>query len=369
LEVDLVALRANIDKTLSHLAGRCRMMPTVKANAYGMGLTRVARVLTQEFRIPDITVAQVYEGLRLRAAGETCGLLVMGAAPAAAIPAAVEADLILTVFQAEMAEKIDAAARAAGKTAAIHITIDTGMNRLGVRPGPELDALLTVFKALRHLRVAGIFTHFATSDNRRDIHTMAQFEGFQAAVAQARAAGFDFEYVHCCNSGAIIWYDAALDFSTHCRPGSLYMGYDMMADRSNPLGVREVMSWRAGLTNIHWVQPGEAVGYSRRFQPAAPTRVGTVGVGYGDGLFRPMATGYGPVLVGDTRTRYLGSCMDQCFVDVTGIDCAVGDEVTIVGYSRGGALLSAFDIEDFTGQCYQNALTSINDRVCRIYRE
>ena len=369
LEVDLAALRGNIEKILGHLAGRCAMMPTVKGNAYGMGMGRIASLLTAEYGVKTLTVAQVYEGLQLRGAGFACGILVMGAAPAAAIEDAVAGGLQLTVFQADMARRMNEAARAQGVRATVHIKLDTGMNRLGLKPGAELGAFLRELKSLEHLDVAGVFTHFAASFNRGDPFTLEQFAAFRAGVAQVRGAGFDPRYVHCCNSGAIVWLDEALAVTTHVRPGSIYLGYDMMADGANPLGVVEAASWRAMLTNIHTVKPGEAVGYGRFFRPTEPTEVGSVSIGYADGLFRPMTQVCGPVLVNDSPSRYLGCCMDQCFVDVTGLNAKVGDAVTIVGRSRGGTLLSAFELERLTGQAYQVFLCSINDRVARVYTD
>ena len=370
LEVNMAALRDNVGKVYAHLGGKCRLMPVVKANAYSMGIERVTRLLSREFPVDMVGVAQVIEGLRLRAAGEKCEILVMGAATKASVYSAIEAGLQLAVFQTEMLDEISACALRAGKgPAKVHIKVDTGMNRIGARVGEELDGLIRRVASLSNIEVAGVFTHFATADEYESPHTIKAYRLFKEAVAQVRGAGLSPEYIHCSNSGATVWLKEAMDFCTHVRPGSLYLGYDVMVDRSNPLKVAEAASWRARITNIHTVNPGEGVGYSRHFQPQKPTKVATVDIGYGDGLFRPMVQNGGPVLIGDTRTKYLACCMDQCMVDASGIDCKVGDEVTIIGYSRGGALLSAFEIEAFTGQCYQNALCSINDRVARVYTE
>lgn len=370
LEVDLGAVRENYRKVQAHVNGRCGIIPVVKANSYAMGIERIAALMEDEFTVKMLGVAQVYEGVRLRGARIKCGLLVMGATPACGIKPALEAGLTLTVFRPEEIHLVAETAASLGKkSVAVHIKINTGMNRIGANAGDELAALIAAIKACGSVEVSGVFTHFATSSAYGDANTLAQFELFKQAVAQVRHAGFAPEYIHCCNSGATVWLDEALDFCTHVRPGSLILGYDMMEDGSNPLGVREPMSWRAKLTNVRTVMPGEGVGYGRHFKPQAPTAVGTVDIGYGDGLYRPMVMCGGPVYVNDSKTCYLACCMDQCFVDVTGIDCKVGDEVTIVGYTAGGQLLSAFELEKFTGQCYQNALCSINDRVLRVYKE
>lgn len=369
LEVDLGAVRGNIAKVLGHLDGRCGIIPVVKADCYAMGMERISFLLNREFGVGMVGVAQVYEGLRLRQNGFDADILVMGAAGEAAIPDAVAQGLQLNLFCPRDARLMSQAAARAGKSAVVHIKLDTGMNRLGARPGPQLEQLLATIGQLDNIRVAGVFTHFATSYNYNDANTLAQYELFKQGVAQVRAAGFEPEYVHCCNSGATIWLEDALDFCTHVRPGSLYMGYDMMADLSNPLGVTEPSSWRAFVTNVHDVHPGEGVGYGKHFSPDKTTTVATVSIGYGDGLFRPMAQGGGPVFLGEAKTRYLATCMDQCFVDATGIPCQVGDQITVLGRTPGGQLLSVFELEAFTGQCYQNALCSINNRVVRVYKD
>ena len=134
------------------------------------------------------------------------------------------------------------------------------------------------------------------------------------------------------------------------------------------LGVREPASWRAFITNIRRLMPGESAGYDRAFMAERPTDVAVISAGYGDGLYRPLASRGGPVLVGDVRTRYLAVCMDQSFVDVTGIDCRIGDEVTLLGESAGGAALSLEELKRLTGQTLTYPLTMINSRVARVYK-
>jgi alanine racemase len=151
------------------------------------------------------------------------------------------------------------------------------------------------------------------------------------------------------------------------RAGSLLLGYPSMNDGSNPLGVRESMSWRAVVEKINHLSPGESCGYDRVFVARAPTDVAVVNVGFGDGLFRPLAMGGGPVILGDSRTEYLACCMDMCFVNATGIACAVGDEVTLVGTSAGGETLSFTELQQYTGQSLSLPMVSINHRVKRVY--
>ena len=192
---------------------------------------------------------------------------------------------------------------------------------------------------------------------------------FQQAVDQLQAAGFAPKYIHCCNTGATSWFKDD-QISTHVRPGSLYMGYDSMDDGTNWLGVEECVSWRAFITNIHTVPAGESCGYCNHYVCHRDTVVATVDIGYADGLFRPLAQGGtgGVLLVNDTRCRYLATSMDQTMVDVTGVPCRVGDQVTVFGYSQGGAKLPLAELMRYTGQNLSYPLCLTNHRVKRIYR-
>jgi len=369
MEIDLGAIRNNCRMVLDGLQGRCKLIPVVKADAYNIGVQKVTELLTGEFGVDIVGLAQVYEGVEMRRMGfRDVEILIMGLAPVHTMPYAVEHDMQLNIFMKESAKALSDAVRAAGKSyAKIQIKLETGMHRLGVKPGAELEELLDYILSLGNLQIVGAFTHFATAAQLESPFTYEQYKLFKRGVEQIRARGIELQYVHCCNSGATIWLKEALEYCTHVRPGSIYMGYAQTDGGVIGPPVREPMSWRAFVSNVNLVQPGESVGYDRRFAPDKPTMVATVDIGYGDGLFRPLAIDGGPVLIGDQRARYVGCCMDNCFVDVTGIDCKPGDEVTVFGYSRGGALLSIFELERFTGQCYQTMLCGINDRVKRVY--
>lgn len=132
------------------------------------------------------------------------------------------------------------------------------------------------------------------------------------------------------------------------------------------MGVEEPATWRAFITNIKQVRPGESVGYRRHFIAERPTTVATIDVGYSAGINRPLALQGGPVLVHGHKTRYLGICMDQSFVDVTGIDCKLFDEVTLLGWDN-GQLLSLFDLAGFVDQNIHSLLSAISPVVLRVY--
>lgn len=369
LEVDFGRMKESFRKVQA-AAGRRGVIPVLKANAYGIGLVPMADFLVNTMNCDVMAVAQTSEGVLLRQAGfRQADIMLLGPAPRHALPYAVENDLLLPVFSRETALWADEAAAALGKTARVQLKIDTGMNRIGVRQGAALEDLLAFLKTLEHLRVEGVFTHFVNATYTDDLQTPVAYAKFEQAVAQLRAAGFAPKYIHCCNTGATSWFKDDR-ISTHVRPGSLYMGYDSMDDGTNWLGVEECVSWRAFITNIHTVPAGESCGYCNHYVCRRDTVVATVDIGYADGLFRPLAQGGtgGVLLANDTRCRYLATSMDQTMVDVTGVPCRVGDQVTVFGYSQGGAKLPLAELMRYTGQNLSYPLCLTNHRVKRIYR-
>ena len=191
-----------------------------------------------------------------------------------------------------------------GKIGKIQVKLETGMGRIGVKPGPELDQLLDCVLALGNLEIMGVFTHYATAYQPGSEYARRQLALFQQGVKQMEARGIRPPYVHSAATAAAVWFPES--HCTHVRCGSLYLGYSNLQSRENPLGVEEPASWRAFITNIRRIEPGESVGYQRHFTAQRPTTVATVDVGYSAGLNRPLALSGGPVLVKGRRTRYLG---------------------------------------------------------------
>jgi len=369
LEVDFGKMKESFRKVQA-AAGKRGVIPVLKANAYGIGLIPMADFLVNTMNCDVMAVAQTSEGVQLREGGfRRADIMLLGPAPQHAVIYAVENNLLLPVFNQQNARWASEAAQALGKTARVQIKIDTGMNRIGVAQGQPLEDFLKVLKSLPALQVEGVFTHFVNATYTDDPQTPVAYAKFEKAVAQVRAAGFTPKYIHCCNTGATSWFKGDL-ISTHVRPGSLYMGYDSMDDGTTWLEVEEGISWRAFITNIHTVKAGESCGYCNHHVCEKDTLVATVDIGYADGLYRPMAQGGtgGVCLVNDTRCKYLATSMDQTMVDVTGVDCKVGDQVTVFGFSLNGAKLPLAELQNWTNQNLSLPLCLTNHRVKRIYK-
>ena len=369
LEVDFGKMKESFNKVQAADGSR-GVIPVLKANAYGIGLVPMADFLVNTMQVDVMAVAQTSEGVTLRQAGfRKADIMLLGPAPQHAVIYAVENDLLLPVFNRENARWVNDAAEKLGKKAQVQLKIDTGLNRIGVRQGEDLTALLDFLKTLPAIQIEGVFTHFVNATYTDDPQTPVAYAKFEQAVYQIREAGIQPRYIHCCNTGATSWFKGDR-ISTHVRPGSLYMGYDSMDDGTNWLEVEEGISWRAFITNIHTVKAGESCGYCNHHVCEQDTVVATVDIGYADGLYRPMAQGGtgGVLLVNDSRCKYLATSMDQTMVDVTGVDVKVGDQVTVFGFSLGGAKLPLAELQNYTNQNLSLPLCLTNHRVKRIYK-
>lgn len=341
LETDLRTVRSNFLSILSTLPAGTELIPVLKCDAYGIGALPIARALASTGLVKTIALAQIGEAVELRQAGFDQRLLVMGGFPSQQLSLALEHDIALTVFRPEMAKLISAEAQKQNKTAEIQIKIETGLNRIGARPGQELSALAASINALPNLRVSGAFTHFLEGEIQNSELSRQQFNLYLQGVSQLEAAGISIPMRHICNSGASDWFSAA--YLDAVRIGRrLYMdSRDHPLPSDAPGAVSEASSWRTSIINLRTVEPGETVGYDRVFTAEQPTRVATICIGYGDGLYSDFVKAKSPVLVNGAETRYIGICMDQSFIDVTNINCNIGDEVTVFGKASNGAFLSA----------------------------
>ena len=365
LEVDLSVIRNSIEKVKQHIEPHLGLIPVVKGNAYGMGLVEISRFFLS-FNPDMLACGQVVEAAELREAGINCELFVMSGVPYHALDKAIELDLHIPVYNIESVLHISKISRNKNKKAKVHIKIETGLNRIGIRPGEPLAQLLDYIKSIDNIDVQGVYTHFSNATVVNDQFTLKQLEIFNSAVEQVRNAGFSPKYIHCRNTGAVSWLRE--NISTHVRVGTLLYGFAGMDDNTNLLNLeKEPESWRAFVTNINTLQPGESCGYGMSYTAEKPTRVATIDIGYADGLFRPLATNHGPVLVGDQRAKYLATAMDQTLIDVTDINCKIGDEVTIFGYSRNGAPLTLAELEKVTGHTMTYLQANISHRVKRVY--
>ena len=358
-DIDAAALRDNAATFAAAMGTGVAVMAMVKADAYGHGVVTAVRAF-REGGATWFGVALPGEALELRRAGIDAPVLVVGWAHPDAHRAMIDAGVDLTIADEESLPAIRAAAERAGRPARVHLKVDTGMNRQGVRPEHVPALLAQLVAADPHLHLAGVFTHFADADAADPAPTERQHEGFLAVLDAVRDVRPEV-LVHCANSAA------ALRFP-HMRHGAVRPGialYGYLPDHCPPLAVRPAMTVSAVVTHVKTVRAGETVGYGRTWTASRDTRVATVAAGYADGVHRAQSN-RGSVLADGVRCPIVGVVsMDQLTVDVSAAHgVQVGDAVIIFG-GQGEQRLGADEVAAVEGSISYEVLCAVSARVPR----
>ena len=361
--VSLGAFRRNLASVRSYCGSGVRIMPVVKANAYGHGMTRIAGEAVAA-GADALAVARVAEALELRGAGISAPVLVFEIPPALSIESALAEGVDLSVSTGESAREISAAASRAGKTCRIHIKVDTGMTRLGFPDRAAPDEITSCLR-LPRLELAGVYSHFATADEPDSAFALSQLARFRQVLEQIRKRGIVPPLVHMANSGAIINLpDARFDM---VRPGIMLYGYTPSRTMEEKHPVSPALSLVSKISMLRAVEASTTVSYGRRYAAPGSTVIATVPVGYGDGYSR-LLTGRAAVLIRGRRYPVVGTiCMDHVMVDLgPESDCRAGDTVTLIGRD-GGESISAWDIARTLGTIPYEVTCAVASRIPREY--
>ena len=362
LEVDLERLAGNYRAIAAHVAP-ARVMPILKANAYGHGLVEVARKL-EAIGAPCVGVAYLEEGLRLREHGVTLPVLVMGGIVGSQVPRFLEHDLTLTASSVDKLRAVDECAARLGRHATVHLKIDTGMERIGVH-WYSAEKLLEESLKCRHVRVEGVFTHFANADGVDLSHARLQLERFEEVLAFYERRSLPAPLRHAANSGAILQLPAS--HYDLVRPGILFYGARPSPEVPLTIPVRQALRWVTSVVYFKVVKPGNPVSYGSAWCPAEMARVVTLPAGYGDGYMRAMS-GRAEVILHGKRYPVVGRiCMDQMMVCIAWDSAHNGDEAILLGES-GESKITIEDLAAWAGTIPHEVLTNINTRVPRVYR-
>jgi alanine racemase len=363
-EVDLDALAANVRALRAH-APSSEFMAVVKADAYGHGLLPVARTAV-DAGATWLGVAQFPEAFELRDAGLTTRLLTWLSVPGSDFAGAIARDVDLSASAPWVLDEIATAARSVGRTARVHLKVDTGLGRGGAF-GQDWSALVRHARPLEAegaIDVVGVWTHFAFADAPEHPTVLAQQDRFFEAVAEAEREGCRVEVRHLANSAATLVHPSA--HADLVRPGIAMYGLTPVPEVDDDFGLRPVMSLRARLALVKRLPAGQGISYGHVYAPEVDTVVGLVPAGYADGIPR-NATNVGPLRVGDLRTAIAGRvCMDQFVVDLgAGSTAQAGDIVTLFGGAPGEP--TAQEWADATDTISYEIVTRVGPRVPRIH--
>ena len=357
--INVSAIEENMKLLRSITPSTAKMMAVVKADGYGHGAAETAEAAIRG-GADMLAVASVGEGKKLRRKGINVPILVLGAVTETDVAEGVASNLIQTLCSPEMIRLCEQAASKAEKQTEVHLKIDTGMGRIGVKTESEIDDILAALKQSSHVKLSGAFTHFSDADGDENgkRYTREQFQRFLRLTEPLRKDVIR----HCCNSAAIHRFpEMALDM---VRAGISLYGYPPV---QTELPLKPCMKWCADISFIKEIPQGYYISYGRTFKSSRPLRVATITCGYGDGYFR-SAGKEGYVLIHGKRAKILGRiCMDQMIVDITDIDnVSTGEEAILIGRDENEEI-NAEDIASWAGTISYEILLSVGSRVDRIF--
>jgi len=361
-EIDLSAVRENLRAIRARVGSCVRIMPAVKADAYGHGAVEVSRACV-EAGADALCVACVEEAIELREAGVEAEILVLGCSSLEAVGPTLDYRLTSAVCDMSFATALSDAAVLRGINARVHVKVDTGMGRIGVGPDEAVDFIKGV-AALPGLDLTGVFTHFASSDEADRSFTASQISLFRQAASGVASLGSS-PIFHASNSAAILqWPEADFD---GVRPGLTVYGLYPACGPGRGIEVREVLTLKTRVVFMKTVPSGTPISYGRTHIVRRPSRIATLPVGYADGYSRALSN-RGEAAVRGVGVPVIGRvCMDQIMIDVTDVpDAQVGDEVVL--YGGGFDYLGVGNIAARIGTIPYEVLCAISKRVPRIYQ-
>ncbi len=363
--IDLNALEYNCLSIRSRLSPGAGLLGVVKADAYGHGAVEISKKL-ESIGIDYLGVATIDEGIDLRSGGIIKPVLIMsGIFSWDEVEPVVRYDLTPVVYDRVVLARLVEATQGFGRPLKIHLKFDTGMGRLGFQPG-EAREVVQMLDNTPGIHIEGLMSHFSVSE-ARDEYGLSQVGTFRTIIDRFRSAGFDPEYIHMSNSGAIINYPEA-HFSMVRAGISLYGSHPSLSlEQSLPL--RQVMKLSARIAFCRDFPAGMSLSYGRTFTTCRPSKIAYIPVGYSDGYPRSLSN-KGAVLINDTRCIIAGRvCMDWILADVTGLDTVKsGDEAILLGEGdREGVRVSANEMAENAGTIPYEILCKISRRIERVY--
>lgn len=371
-EIDLGALRKNVS-FLKRAAGTSEVWAVLKADGYGHGAPAVARTLDRA-GADGFCVALLEEAIELREAGIGKPILVMGGYYGRAFEEVLHRKLTPVIYDRAHLEGFAQLVRARGldQPISVHLKVDTGMARLGVRL-PQLAAFAEAVEKTPEIRVSGLMTHLASADAESIESLEEQATRFEEATKILGERGIKPSVRHAANSAALLRHAARYDV---VRPGIAAFGISPFATENTAHDARDLtmaMRVRTEVIDIRTIETGEPVGYGSTWRAARKTRVATVPMGYADGLARSLSN-RGHALVRGKRAPYIGAIsMDLAMLDVTDHEgVTLRDEVVVLGHQEGllgKDFMSAQELATHSGTIAWEVLTHISRRVPRFYRE
>jgi alanine racemase len=372
-EIDLQALVHNFNALssllTSHLPVRSapgftpRIIPVIKADAYGHGAAQVARALAAA-GATMFAIAQVEEGVALRKAGISQAVLVLDGSWPGQEKELLHHKLIPAISSLDSLMRIESAVQSDSSPVPVHIQVDTGMARAGI-PWDNTGAFLKALSQARHIQLAGTFSHFCSAEEEDLSCTYEQLRRFEHVLSQMRHQGLNAGEIHFANSAGLMYCAETRQWSG--RPGIALYGYSPSPQRSS-LALRPVLTLKSRVGDVRTIQPGESVGYNRKFVASRVTRLANVPIGYADGYCRALS-GRSRVIIHDRWADVLGTIsMDMIVIDLSDLpEVCEREEVIILG-SSANCRMDAHIWAELLGTIPYEVLCALGPRIPRIYK-
>ncbi|MBY0110185.1 MAG: alanine racemase [Candidatus Babeliaceae bacterium] len=359
--IDFNALQHNF-LIVKKFVGPKLVMPIIKANAYGHGLVECAQFYEQS-GADFLGVAFIEEAIQLRNGGITKRILVLGASISDQIPLFLNHTIDITVASIEKLQEIDACARQHGKKARVHLKIDTGLGRIGVRAANAEKFFIETLRS-KFIEIVGVFSHFATADKQDSSFMHEQYEKFHEASLFFEKNSLKMPIRHMANSGAIMQFpESHLDM---VRPGIMLYGIYPQSWMRSLCQLKPVLSLYARVVYFKVLLKNSGISYDLTWKADSNTRIITLPIGYGDGYPRALSN-KGHVLLNGFKHPIVGNiCMDQMMVNIGSAQAYNGDQVVLIGKS-GNQEITINDLADSSGGSPYEILVSLNGRIPRYY--
>ncbi len=365
--VDLDAVRRNMDGMRKKLSPKTKMIAVIKADGYGHGAVQIGRQLEELDYVFGYATATAEEALILRHANLTKPILVLGYVFPYCYEELIRHDIRIAVFREDTLRELSDCARRLGKTAKVHVKVDTGMSRIGIRTDGEGRIFVKKVLAEEGIELEGIFTHFARADEADKKYARKQLADFQDFIDKTEeSTGYRIPMKHCSNSAGILELpEANMDV---VRAGIALYGLwpsEQVSRETMPLS--PALSLKSRIVYVKEVEEGTQISYGGTYVASKRMRVATIPVGYGDGYPRGLS-GKGYVLIHGKRAPILGRvCMDQFMVSVEDIpEAKEGDEVTLIG-KDGQEWITMEQLGDLSGRFNYELACDLGKRIPRVY--
>lgn len=371
LEVDLDAIRHNINTVKNTIGSKCKLMVVVKADAYGHGAIQIAKTATN-CGAAYLGVATVDEAVDIRKAGINTDILILSQPPASAISLLLEYNIMPAIYTPEFAIQYAEAADKQLKIARYHLAVNTGMNRVGVRYNEVTDFIKSV-SFHRALELVGIFTHFATADCADGMDFEKQLHNFNTMLDNLKINNIDPGIVHAANSAAIFRYPQA--HFDMVRAGICIYGQLPSELFEGKIELDPALSIHARIIDERILGLGEGVSYGQKYRSRSSVKICTIPIGYADGLHRNASGKIGIIYKGRVFPQVGSICMDMCMFEIDmnsavsqeRFNAQIGDEVMLVG-TDGQATITLDSLAKTCGTINYEIACSFSRRMPVVYK-